>query len=276
MISIIIPVYNEETVLARCLDNILKDPENEFEVIVVCNGCIDNSRKVAESYGSKVNVIALEQASKILALNTGDEFAHYFPRFYIDADIIISADTIKKVAALLNQEQFLAAAPKINFDISNANFFVRQFYKIWQLNPYFTNMIGSGVYALSEQGRSRFDKFPPIIDDDEYVRIHFNDAERKTVDSCNFTVVTPTNLTSLVKIKTRARLGSYELKMKYPQLIKKSNKNYRSFMLTLLSTPSLWIGSIIYLYVIILTRFLAKKRLKAGNFIWDKDNSSRV
>jgi glycosyltransferase involved in cell wall biosynthesis len=276
MISIIIPVYNEETVLARCIDSILKDAQpNEFEIILVCNGCIDNSQQVAESYGDKVKVFVSEPASKTIALNKGDEMAHYFPRFYLDADILITADSIRAVAALLNQEQILASAPKVNFDTSKASFLVKQFYKVWQLNPYFNNMIGSGIYAISEQGRKKFDKFPFIINDDEFLRLQFNHSEIKTAES-TFKVTTPSNLDTLIKIKTRVRLGSYELRNKYPDLVNNDKKDYMPFVYKVLAKPNVWIGAVVYAYVLLATRFAAKKRLKdMTNFVWDKDNSSR-
>jgi glycosyltransferase involved in cell wall biosynthesis len=278
MISIIIPVYNEENVLARCIDSILKTAEpDEFEVILVCNGCVDNSQKIAESYGNKVTVVVSEPASKTIALNKGDEMAHHFPRFYLDADILITTESIRKVAALLtNQEQILAAAPKVNFDTSNANFWVKQFYKVWQLNPYFNNMIGSGIYAVSETGRKKFDKFPFIINDDEYFRLQFNDLEIKSAQSATFQVITPSNIKSLVKIKTRVRLGSYELRNKYPNLVKSDKKDYFPFIKTIMTHPTAWLGAVVYGYVLLSTRFAAKKRLKdMTGFVWDKDDSSR-
>lgn len=278
MISIIIPAYNEESVLSRCLDSVLRDAKtNEFEIIVVCNGCIDNTKKIAESYGDKVVVFNTEQASKTLALNIGDENAHHFPRFYLDADIIITTDSIRKVAISLEDGASLAAAPKINFDTSKASFMVKQFYKVWQFNPYFTNMIGSGLYALSKKGRSKFGAFPAIISDDEYMRIHFKDKERKTVDSCSFTVVSPKNLNILIKIKTRARLGCYQLQAKYPTLTKQAKKKYSNFIWNLLKDHKLWFAVGVYVYVTLMTKVLAKKRLSnMNNFVWDKDNSSRT
>lgn len=276
MISIIIPVYNEETVLARCIDSILKDAQpDEFEIILVCNGCIDNSQQVAESYGDKVKVFVSEPASKTIALNKGDEMAHYFPRFYLDADILITADSIRAVAALLN-DQVLASAPKVNFDTSKASFLVKQFYKVWQLNPYFNNMIGSGIYAISEQGRKKFDKFPFIINDDEFLRLQFSHAEIKTAESATFKVTTPSNLDTLIKIKTRVRLGSYELRNKYPDLVNNDKKDYMPFVCNVLAKPNVWIGALVYAYVLLATRSAAKQRLKdMTNFVWDKDNSSR-
>jgi hypothetical protein len=43
-----------------------------------------------------------------------------------------------------------------------------------------------------------------------------------------------------------------------------------------LAKPNVWIGAVVYAYVLLATRFAAKKRLKdMTNFVWDKDNSSR-
>ncbi len=85
-------------------------------------------------------------------------------------------------------------------------------------------MIGTEVYALSEKGRKRFDAFPEIIADDGYVRALFKADERTLVDSCYSLVRAPANLASLLKIKIRSRLGRYELKKKFPELLGNEEK----------------------------------------------------
>ncbi len=79
-------------------------------------------------------------------------------------------------------------------------------------------MIGVGIYALSEEGRRRFDKFPSIIADDGYVRRLFKPHERICVEECRSIVTAPSSLWGLIKIKTRSRLGRYELSEKFPEL----------------------------------------------------------
>ena len=203
MISIIIPAHNEENTIGRCLQALLSDAgDGQCEIIAVCNGCKDNTMKIVRSFGKAVQGIETEIASKAYALNLGDEAAVGFPRFYLDADVVLSFETIRKVAAVLDSGHYLAAAPTMKTDCSHSTWFVRSYYTIWQNLPYVREgMIGAGVYALSREGRSRFEKFPDIIGDDRFIRALFKTHERVAVKGCNSNVVAPRNLKGLIKIE---------------------------------------------------------------------------
>ena len=137
-------------------------------------------------------------------------------------------------------------------------------------------MIGTGVYALSDEGRKRFDSFPPIIADDGYVRALFKTEERTSVESCYSLVRAPTNLGSLIKIKTRSRLGRYELKIKFPALLRSEEKNYGKALIRLFTKVYLWPKIIVYFYVNFITRFRAKHYARSQGFKgWERDESSR-
>ena len=65
MISIIIPAHNESDVIRRCLESALAGVKSgELEVIVVCNGCLDNTAELARTFGECVTVIETDVASK--------------------------------------------------------------------------------------------------------------------------------------------------------------------------------------------------------------------
>ena len=63
MVSIIVPVYNAEQYLRRCVDSILNQEYTDFEVFLVNDGSTDSSGDICEEYGNKdtrVNVIQKE------------------------------------------------------------------------------------------------------------------------------------------------------------------------------------------------------------------------
>ncbi|MGB3209081.1 MAG: glycosyltransferase [Desulforhopalus sp.] len=279
MISIIIPAHNEENVIARTLQPLVQGViEGWLEVVVVCNGCSDNTPEVARSVSGAIKCIETPIPSKTNALNLGDAVAKGFPRFYLDADIVLSLESIQQVAAVLNSGRFLAAAPQMQMDIRHASWSVRSYYEVWNQLPYVQEgMIGTGVYALSEEGRKRFAEFPQIIADDGYVRALFQMHERTTVNSCCSLVRGPLTLEGLLKIKTRSRLGVYELKQKYPDLQRNEDKRYGNAVFKILSKVSLWPMIPVYLYVNLRTRLLAKKHTRyVGYTGWHRDDSSRV
>ena len=278
MLSIIIPAHNEEKVIAATLNQLVGGAASgEIEVIVVCNGCTDNTVQIVRSFGPAIKCIETEVPSKSKALNLGDTVASGFPRFYQDADVVLTLEAIRQVAQVLQTDEFLAAAPRMKMDVRNSTWPVRAYYEVWQKLPYVREgMIGTGVYAISEQGRKKFSMFPQIIADDGYIRALFQSQERTIVNSCHSLVRAPASLEGLLTIKTRSRLGMYELKEKFPELLRNEKKEYGKALIDLLSQFHLWPKMPIYLAVNLLTRFQANRRAQIQGFSgWQRDESSR-
>ena len=61
MISIIVPVYNVEEYIGKCLDSILSQDYVNIEVICVNDGSTDNSGKILDEYASRDNRIKVFQ-----------------------------------------------------------------------------------------------------------------------------------------------------------------------------------------------------------------------
>ncbi|MFC1626891.1 glycosyltransferase family 2 protein [Patescibacteria group bacterium] len=53
-ISVVIPAYNEEEYIARCLESINNQTFKDYEIIVVDNNCIDKTVEIAKSFGARV------------------------------------------------------------------------------------------------------------------------------------------------------------------------------------------------------------------------------
>src|SRR5690349_895845 len=119
--AIVIPAHNEAGTIALCLSALGGGSARErVEVIVVCNGCSDDTAARARSVGPWVRVIETPVGSKSFALNLGDQAATAFPRFYVDADVRLSADALQKVASALSEGGYLAAAPRAWLDLSRS------------------------------------------------------------------------------------------------------------------------------------------------------------
>ena len=56
-ISIIVPVYNVENHLDRCLESLLEQEKVETEILIIDDGSTDNSGKISDSYQKKYNNI---------------------------------------------------------------------------------------------------------------------------------------------------------------------------------------------------------------------------
>lgn len=281
MISIVIPAHNEGRVIERCLSSILKDAgPTELEIAVVCNGCTDDTaERVRRINDPRVTVVETPVGSKVHALNLGDKSVSSFPRFYVDADVELTIAAIRDVAALLIDGQTtVVAAPRAIVHTSDRPWFVRSFYRIWTRMPYFSeNMIGSGVYAFSRHGRARFDEFPNVAGDDEYVRLIATPDERKATQNTTFTIHPPRTLDGLLKIMARARAARHELQMKFPALQANGNTGANRTFRVLATTPSMWADAPIYVGITLLAMRRAKIKIRQkAKQVWERDDTSRV
>ncbi len=279
MFSVIIPAYNESSVIERCLRSILAEAQpGEIEIIVVANGCHDDTADKARAFGEPVKVIETPVGSKINALNLGDEAASHFPRMYVDADIVVSTRALRDVARLLADDSpVLVAAPQAAFTYEGRPLLVRSFYKVWSSLPFFTeNLIGAGFYAMSRQGRERFGKFPEIIGDDAFVRLVVAPHERRAVKTATFTISPPRTIRSVAKIMTRARAGNYELREKFPELQKNETTRPQRSLRIIAERPDLWLHAPIYLGVMTYAKLRAHLKLLRGQQKhWERDDTGR-
>lgn len=276
MPSILIPAHNEEKVIAKCLLALAKGlGRNNYEIIVICNGCDDSTADVVRSISEKIICLETNIKSKTNAINMGEEYSHYFPRIYLDADVTLSLDTLDALCAKLN-EGYFAVSPSVKMNLESCSYIVKSYYDIWLSLPYCkAGMIGAGVYALSESGRKRFESFPDIIADDEYVRLHFSQKERAKIDNQYSLVYAPKNLSGLIKIKTRSRLGGYELRKKFPDLVNNNDKDYYGVIKQSLPKVQAWPKFAIYLFINIFTRIRARMLLTSNELSWERDDTSR-
>lgn len=277
-ISIVIPAHNEAAVIERCLASLTHGARpDELDVVVVCNGCKDDTAEIARRFAPIVRVIDSPIPSKPAALNLGDETARGFPRFFLDADIVLPLEDVRKVAQVLRDGKTHGAAPRMKVDLESRGWAIRAFYSIWLRTPYVTDdMLGCGVYAMSEEGRRRFDRFPDIIADDCFVRLLFEPGERKAVDGTHFLMTPPETLHDLIHINVRRQVGMDEMAELYPAATNSEYGGQRRFILGLVRQPSLWPALAVYIYAKFATLALFHwKQLRGRHREWNRDESSR-
>lgn len=222
--SVIIPAHNEANVIARCLSTILADaPAGALEILVVCNGCTDDTATRAQAVSPMVRVIEVDKGSKPLALNTGNAEARHAIRLFVDADTCIGFHSLAALAEVLQSGQAKAASPSVHVDLSAVSYPICGYYRVWLQLPYvLDNMVGSGVFGLSPDGMASIGEFPPIIADDEFVRTRFPRAERCLLRQdaqgrqVFFTIFPPRKLWSLIRVESRQRAGVAQLHKRYP------------------------------------------------------------
>lgn len=277
MISIVMPAHNEAQVISRTLRTLTTGaPPEQLDVVVVCNGCTDDTAAIARSFGAPVRVIETAVANKAHALNLGDQASISFPRFYIDADVVIAFSDLRTLADRLEKPDVMAVAPTPHFELSGCSWPVRAFYNIRCRLPSFGEGIGgSGVYGLSKTGRSRFGAFPNLIADDTYVRVQFKREERATLKCARSTVFVPHTVKNLIAIETRADFGTRELEWRHPDLWRNKGRGNQKALLSLLGNPLLWPQLCVYWFVRTAARRRAGVLSDKNTFVWERDDTSR-
>lgn len=98
MISVIIPVYNAERTLRRCLDSILNQLYRSLEIILIDDGSKDNSGRICDEYeeqDDRIIVIHQENKGVSLARNRGLDIAKGEYVGFVDSDDYIDPDYFK-------------------------------------------------------------------------------------------------------------------------------------------------------------------------------------
>ena len=174
----VIPAHDESAGIRRCLDALFAGiAPGELDVVVICNGCTDDTAALTRSSGHPVRLIELAAASKPAALRAGDDAALAFPRIYLDADVVLHGSAARAVLERLRAGA-LAARPPIHYDSGGSSAPVRSYYRARSRVPALQGSLwGAGAYGLSEAGRRRFGAFPDVVAEDLWVDRHFASGE---------------------------------------------------------------------------------------------------
>ena len=117
MISVIVPVYNVEKYLERCIDSILKQTYSDLEILLIDDGSSDNSGKICDEYAKKDNrikVIHKKNGGISDVRNVGIENAKGDYIGFVDSDDYIADDMFETLYKLSNEN---------NADISIVSFY---------------------------------------------------------------------------------------------------------------------------------------------------------
>lgn len=107
-ISVIIPVYNVENYLPKCLDSVLQQDYDSYEIIVVNDGSKDSCGEILKEYASRNSkLVVVEQENKGLggARNAGIEKATGEYIFFLDSDDTMASNTLSELYKEANENQ---------------------------------------------------------------------------------------------------------------------------------------------------------------------------
>lgn len=108
MVSVIIPVYNVEKYLAECVDSVLGQTYENYEIILVDDGSTDSGGAMCDDYARKdprIRVIHQANGGLSAARNTGLKAAQGQYVYFLDSDDYIEERTLEHLTALAEREK---------------------------------------------------------------------------------------------------------------------------------------------------------------------------
>ena len=98
LVSIIIPVYNVEKYLSKCLDSVINQTYKNIEIICVNDGSTDNSINILETYNqidARIQIITQKNGGLATARNTGLKYAKGDFVYFLDSDDWVDINLIQ-------------------------------------------------------------------------------------------------------------------------------------------------------------------------------------
>lgn len=147
-VSVIIPVYNVEKYLRRCLDSVVNQTYKNLEIILVNDGSPDDSKEICEEYAAKhdnIQLISQENQGNSGARNTALKYITGEYVMFVDSDDWIELDAIEYcvesmkennvdivVTQMVRKKSYIPAKENTNIleKILTQEQYAKQFFKI--------------------------------------------------------------------------------------------------------------------------------------------------
>lgn len=128
-VSIIVPIYNCEKYLSKCINSLLKQTYENLEIILVDDGSTDNSLKICKEYAKnpKIKLIHQENMGVSVARNVGlkNSMGEYVA--FVDADDYVNNNYIENAVSVLDSNTDFVL---LNMFVEKSNKILRKYYKI--------------------------------------------------------------------------------------------------------------------------------------------------
>jgi hypothetical protein len=276
--TVVIPAHNESRVIGRLLGQLVPNAHpGELNVIVVANGCTDDTAEVAASFGPSVRVVSIPVASKHEALVAAHRATTDFPRVYVDADVEVRTEDVRALTAALRQPGVLAAAPERVLALAGRPWPVRWFYEVWTRLPEVRRGLwGRGVIAVDESGQERVAGLPPFLADDFAAALLFAPHEQSIVPGARAIVHTPRTFADLLRRRIRAATGVAQIERAEHAPGPAPRTRMSDLTAIVRSEPRMAPPVALFLSLAVLARLRARRAITRGDYAtWLRDESSR-
>lgn len=104
LVSIVVPIYNVEDYLTKCVDSVINQTYKNLQIILVDDGSKDSSSSICDEYlkkDSRIEVIHKENGGLSDARNVGMKYVKGDYTFFLDSDDWIDEKIIEKLLTLI-------------------------------------------------------------------------------------------------------------------------------------------------------------------------------
>lgn len=190
-LSVVIPAYNEEAEIGKCLDSILKQDlaKDEFEVVVVDNASTDKTAEIIKKYPFKYVYEA--QKSVVIARQTGTDAAQGEIIVSADADTVYPKNWLSQIKKNFDNNHRLVAVVGWIYYRGTSTFFNLTAALGQQINLFFSKhfakfpLVFAANFAFKKKALARIGGYPshlPEFGDQQYLLKRFLRLGRVIVD----------------------------------------------------------------------------------------------
>lgn len=147
-VSLIIPIYNVEDYLEKCLNSLIGQTYENVELILINDGSTDRSLKIAEKYAEvykQIKLINQKNGGLSNARNTGIGVAEGEYIFFVDSDDWLELNAVQEIVTLMKRDELDLCLFGANSYLSDEKGLQRQFGK-----DYDYSLMYKGVYRGKE------------------------------------------------------------------------------------------------------------------------------
>lgn len=244
-VTVVVPAYNEEKTIEKTIKSLLNlnYPKNKLNIIVVDDGSVDNTYKVAKKYEkNNIRVYTKENGGKGSALNYAIKRSRTELIGGLDADSFVTKNALKKMVGYFNNPKVMAVTPSLKV------YKPKNILQKIQMMEYLAGVFLRKIFAFLDSihvtpgpftiYRRRFLEKYGYFDEDnitEDIEIALRIQKHKflienSADAEVFTVA-PLRFTELLKQRLRWYVGFIRNVKKYSSLFGKQHGHLGSFIL---------------------------------------------
>jgi len=199
MISVIIPVLNDEKYLERLLKN-LKSQKVKMQVIVADYNSTDNSRKIAKKYKATI----VKGGKPAVGRNNGVKAAKYENLLFLDADVSFKSDFLSKSLKQIKKRKLDGATPfsyAESTNILDKLLFAGWNFWVWLTQSVYPHAPGYCIFSTKSIHKkiNGFDKSLFLGEDSNYVLKLSKKGKFRMIPTCM--------KTSVRRLETEGRFG---------------------------------------------------------------------